>query len=64
MAAAVDRYLEQLGTDDAADRRNGYYRRHLLTELGESSSTFRGPAATAQSRSSAPMRDARGRSIG
>jgi putative transposase len=35
MAAAVDRYLEQLDTDDAADRRNGYYRRHLLTELGD-----------------------------
>ena len=35
MAAAIDRYLEQLGTDDAADRRNGYYRRHLLTELGD-----------------------------
>jgi putative transposase len=35
MAAAVDRYLDQLGAEDAADRRNGYYRRHLLTELGD-----------------------------
>ena len=35
MAAAVDRYLAQLEADDAADRRNGYYRRHLLTELGD-----------------------------
>jgi putative transposase len=35
MAVAVDRYLDQLGADDAADRRNGYYRRHLLTELGD-----------------------------
>lgn len=35
MAAAVDRYLEQLEVDDPADRRNGYYRRHLLTELGD-----------------------------
>ena len=35
MAAAVDRYLEQLEADDAADRRNGSYRRHLLTELGD-----------------------------
>jgi putative transposase len=35
MAAAVDRYLDQLEADDAADRRNGYYRRHLLTELGD-----------------------------
>jgi hypothetical protein len=35
MAAAVDCYLEQLDADDTADRRNGYYRRHLLTELGD-----------------------------
>jgi len=35
MAAAIDRYLDQLDADDAADRRNGYYRRHLLTELGD-----------------------------
>lgn len=35
MAAAVDRYLGQLEADDLADRRNGYYRRHLLTELGD-----------------------------
>ena len=35
MAAAVDRYLDQLEADAVADRRNGYYRRHLLTELGD-----------------------------
>jgi len=35
MAAAVDRHLDQLEADDAADRRNGHYRRHLLTELGD-----------------------------
>jgi putative transposase len=35
MAAAVDRHLDQLGAEDAADRRNGSYRRHLLTELGD-----------------------------
>ena len=35
MTAAVDRYLDQLEADDPADRRNGYYRRHLLTELGD-----------------------------
>jgi len=35
MAAAVERHLDQLAADDAADRRNGYYRRHLLTELGD-----------------------------
>ena len=35
MAAAVDRHLDQLAADDPADRRNGCYRRHLLTELGD-----------------------------
>jgi len=35
MAAAVDRHLDQLAADDAADRRNGCYRRRLLTELGD-----------------------------
>lgn len=35
MAAAVDRWLESLAAEDVADRRNGYYRRSLLTELGD-----------------------------
>jgi putative transposase len=35
MASAIDGYLDRLAADDAADRRNGYYRRHLLTELGD-----------------------------
>ena len=35
MAQAIDVYLDQLEADDRADRRNGYYRRHLLTELGD-----------------------------
>ena len=35
MARAVDVYLDQLEADDPADRRNGYYHRHLLTELGD-----------------------------
>ena len=35
MALAVDRYLEQIEADDPADRRNGHYRRNLLTELGD-----------------------------
>ncbi len=35
MAAAVDRHLEGLEAEDAADRRNGYYRRSLMTELGD-----------------------------
>jgi transposase-like protein len=34
MGEAVERWLEGLGCDDAPDRRNGFYHRHLLTELG------------------------------
>ena len=34
MHEAVDRHLETLTKGDEADRRNGYYRRWLLTELG------------------------------
>lgn len=35
MAAAVDRYVEQLDREAPADRRNGHYKRHLLTTLGD-----------------------------
>jgi transposase-like protein len=35
MAAAVDRHLEALDAEDGPDRRNGHYRRHLLTTLGD-----------------------------
>ena len=35
MAAEVDRHLEGLEAEDAADRRNGYYRHSLMTELGD-----------------------------
>jgi transposase-like protein len=35
MAAALDRYLERLEAEDAPDRRNGHYRRHPLTTLGD-----------------------------
>jgi transposase-like protein len=35
MAEAVDRWLDQLGPEDAPDRRNGHYKRHLLTALGD-----------------------------
>lgn len=34
MAHAVDRWLEALPADAPADRRNGFYRRWLLSELG------------------------------
>lgn len=35
MAAAIDRYVEQLDREAPADRRNGHYKRHLLTRLGD-----------------------------
>lgn len=35
MATAVERWLEGLAPDDEPDRRNGYYYRHLLSELGD-----------------------------
>jgi hypothetical protein len=35
MAQAVNEHLDRTALLDEADRRNGSYRRHLLTELGE-----------------------------
>jgi transposase-like protein len=35
MAANIDDYLSDLSRTDLRDRRNGYYPRHLLTELGD-----------------------------
>ena len=35
MDQAIDEHLERMGTLDQADRRNGSYPRHLLTELGD-----------------------------
>lgn len=35
MASAVDAYLEEVRRRDVPDRRNGYYFRHILTELGD-----------------------------
>jgi putative transposase len=35
MAAAVDRHLAEMEVRGEADRRNGFYSRHLLTELGD-----------------------------
>ncbi len=35
MARAIDRYLDELDAEDVPDRRNGHYRRHLLTTLGD-----------------------------
>jgi transposase-like protein len=64
MAAAVDCYLDELQADDAADRRNGYYRRHLLTELSDIELNVPRNRRYSRPRSSAPMRDARVRSIG
>ena len=35
MARRLDRHLEEIAARGAADRRNGSYRRWLMTELGE-----------------------------
>ena len=35
MAEAIDQHLEEMAERGGADRRNGHYRRHLLTELGD-----------------------------
>jgi transposase-like protein len=35
MSGAIDTHLDRMAALDQADRRNGSYRRHLLTELGE-----------------------------
>lgn len=35
MAQDIDRHLEEMARRGAADRRNGSYRRHLLSELGD-----------------------------
>ena len=64
MSAAVDRWLESLEAEDEADRRNGYYRRWLLTELGDIELSVRAPAATARPRFCGLMQGARPRSTG
>ena len=35
MGQAIDQHLDRMAALDQADRRNGCYRRHLLTELGD-----------------------------
>jgi transposase-like protein len=35
MGSAIDEHLDRMASLGAADRRNGSYPRHLLTELGE-----------------------------
>jgi hypothetical protein len=35
MAQAIDQHLDRMAALDQADRRNGSYQRHLLTELGD-----------------------------
>ena len=63
MAAAVDRRPEGLGAEDAADRSNGYYRRSLLTELGDIELSVP-RAATARPKWCAPTPGVRRRSSG
>jgi hypothetical protein len=35
MRERIDRYLEDVARRDEGDRRNGFFSRHLLTELGD-----------------------------
>ncbi len=35
MKNRIDRYITEIGYRDRTDRRNGYFSRHLLTELGD-----------------------------
>jgi len=63
MAAAVDRHVEAVEAGAPAERRNGFHRRNLLTELGDIELAV--PlAATARPRWCAPMPAAPPRSIG
>ena len=40
MRDRIDRHLEGMALRDEEDRRNGFFSRHLLTELGEVLSSF------------------------
>jgi transposase-like protein len=63
MGQAIDEHLDRMAALDAADRRNGSYRRHLLTELGEIELTVPRTRRFAPSRYCAPMRGAPSSSI-
>ena len=64
MARAVEAYLERLEAEDVCDRRNGYYRRHLLTELGDIELNVPRTRRYSRSRWCGPTRAARRRSTG
>jgi len=64
MGQAVDEHLDRMAALDAADRRNGSYRRHLLTELGEIELAVPRTGALPRLRCCAPMRGARNSSTG
>jgi hypothetical protein len=55
MARAIDEHLDRMALLDEADRRNGCYRRHLLTELGISNWRCRAPGGSRRLVSCAPM---------
>jgi transposase-like protein len=46
MGQFIDQHLDRMAALDTADRRNGCYRRRLLTELGEIELECRAPAAS------------------
>ena len=54
MGLAIERHLEAIAAAGRADRRNGSYRRGLLTELGAIELRCRAPGRSAPSRWSAP----------
>ncbi len=55
---AIDEHLDRMAVLDQADRRNGSYRRHLLTELGEIELAVPRTRRFAPMRCCAPMRGA------
>ena len=57
MGLAIDRHLERIAERGQADRRNGSYRRWLLTELGQIELRCRAPGDSAPSRWCAPTPD-------
>ncbi len=50
MDEVVDHRLDGLAFDDEPDRRNGHYRRHLRTELGDIEIAVPRPGASARPR--------------
>jgi len=63
MGRAIDEHLDRMAVLDRADRRNGSYRRQLLTELGDIELAVPRTPASPRLPWSAPMRGVPSRSI-